>query len=69
MHFGLVSSRILLAILISAVFRGPALIRGEARIKGRHLFEVRRLLEEIRYMQKKSNRTRKPQWNPTLKIF
>ena len=46
MHFGLASTRIV-TILISAVFRGAALIREEALIRGRRLFDARRLLEEI----------------------
>ena len=51
----------MLTILISATFRGEALIRGKALIsmwipkgvafiRGRRLLETRHLLEEIRYV-------------------
>ena len=40
MHFGLTSNRIIVTILISAVFRGATLIRGEALIRGGAYFNV-----------------------------
>ena len=40
MHFGLVSNRIIVTILISAVSRGAALIRGKCLLGGGAYFNV-----------------------------
>ena len=40
MHFSLASSRTIVTILISFVFRDTVLIRGEVLIRGRHLISM-----------------------------
>ena len=55
MHSGLATSYIV-AILISAAFRGVTLIKGEALIRERHLFQcgypnVQHLLEGGAYLR------------------